>query len=268
MVLWVITLLTVMATTYGYSTRTETAAVRNRLDATKARYLAEAGVQRALYALTEPAPESRWPIDGTEKSWSTADGVVHVSVRNVTGLININGAGAELLGGILRVIGLETERRRTLTAAILDWRDPDSLRVAGGAEDMDYAAALRSYDAKDAPFHNVDELQLVLGMTAATFQKVEPYLTVHGGHTEVNPQFAPREVLLAMPGLDAQRRDSMLAYRSNTGTAGVLSPGTGTFRVAVQAELPSGARHSLRAVIQVRSGPVPQFTVLSWKENG
>ena len=272
MVLWVLALLTVMATSFSYASRTETAAVRNRLDAAKARYLAEAGVQRALYALAEPDPERRWPIDGTEQEWSIDDAVVRIAIRDEAGLININRVEHDLLDGILRVIGLDTSRRQEIVDAILDWRDSDSLRRAHGAEDVDYVIAQRSYGAKDNPFESVEELQLLLGITTSVFSKLEPYLTVHGGQSGVNPAVASREVLLAMPGVDVHDAEAILAARSHTNISNepgsASDRGSGTFRISVQAELPSGARQTLRAVIQVRSGPTTQFPVLSWKENG
>jgi general secretion pathway protein K len=268
-VLWVVALLTVMSMTYSYSTRIEALTVRNALDAMQARYLAETGVQRALWVLAEPTLALRWPADGNNHSIRTEDGMIEISIVDESAFININHAGPDLLDGILRVVGVDSRLRQPIVGAILDWRDPDSIRNASGAEDSDYAAAGLPYGAKDAPFDSVDELNLLLGMSAAVYGKLEPYSTVYGGGSGINAAVAPREVLLANPGTEMDDVESMLAERANTTreTTNAALPSSGVYRISVRAELPSGAQHTLRTIVRVAAGPDPQFTVLSWKEN-
>lgn len=268
-VLWVVALLAVMSMTYSYTTRIEALTVRNATEVAQARYLAETGVAHALWVLADPDLAMRWPADGTEHSIWTDDGLVAIAIMDESGLINVNRAGPELLDGILRVVGVDSDQRQAIVDAVLDWRDADSIRNPYGAEDADYAAAGLPYGAKDAPFAGIEELQLVAGMNAGLLQSLDPYLTVYGGQTSVNAAVAPREILLALPGIAPQQVDSMLAERADSKreSMGAAVRASGIFRISIRAELASGARHGLRAIVRVVPGPRPQFTVLSWKED-
>jgi general secretion pathway protein K len=273
-VLWVLTLLTLVAAAVAGSTRTTSTLARNSVEAIKARRLAETGFQSALLGLAETEPARRWAADGSEHAWSTEHGSLRVSIRDEAAFVNINHAGPELLGGLLGVAGIDGERREALVDAVLDWRDQDSIRRLRGAEDDDYAAAGRTYGAKDGPFDNTAELQSVLGMSAAIFESIEPFVTVYGRHAGVNRAAAPREVLLAMPGFDAPGVDRIVDERqaAQPGEGGLRSAASvvrpDIVRVTVHAELPSGARHGLRVVVRLRAALSGEHAILSWQDVG
>ncbi len=262
-VLWTLALLMVVATEFAYSTRTEARLARNVVDTARARYLAEAGVARGIYALSHPDPQRRWRTDGTVYRFPLPPGEVRVAVHDESGFIDLNTASAGLLDGLLRVAGIEDSARPLLIDAILDWRDADSLRRLHGVEDPDYRRAGMEYGAKDAPFDSVTELLLVPGVSPALYRRVEPWLTVHTA-ASVNTHTAPREVLLALPGADAGQVDALIASRSETDTQRA-SPNH-TYRLVAEAHLPSGVRATLRAVFRIetaRAGAT-QVSVLEW----
>ena len=64
LVLWVLVLLTVIAASFALSARTEGVQARMVFDTTKARYIAEAGLNRAVYELRNPDVDARWVADG------------------------------------------------------------------------------------------------------------------------------------------------------------------------------------------------------------
>lgn len=267
-VLWVMALVTVMAGTYAYSKRLEAAGARNELDSAAARYLAEAGVKRALYALGDPDPQQRWPADGKEQLWSMGDARLWIAIQDTTGLIDINRADLAIIDGILEVVGVEANRRRQITDAVGDWRDRDSVRRANGAEDGDYAAAGSAHGAKDGRFDDVSELGLLPGMTARDVRMLEEFLTVYGGGRDVNPAVAPKSVLLALEksGLGSAVARPGARDARTTGAAAAGSPGRRSYRISVAVELASGARYGLRAVLRMSGGRAPQAAVLSWDE--
>lgn len=272
LVLWTITLLAVIAGSFAYSMRTGTFVTRNAVDIAQARYLAEAGVQRALLALLDPDPAQRWAGNGSVRAWSFGGGVLAISVRDEAGLIDLNRAPPELLDGILRVGGVPQAARPRLVDAILDWRDADHLNHLHGAEDKAYRLADRAYAAKDAPFEAVEELQLVLGMPVAVFEKLEPFLTVYSGQGGVNQSTAPREVLLALPNADADTVDSLLAARTSAGGDGEQASAANharqgnVYRITVHAQMPSGTTYGVRAVVQLSPTQTAGFLVREWKE--
>ena len=262
-VLWVITLLSVVAANFAYSMRTETNVARNNMDRTQARYLSEAGVRAAIWALSHPEPAVRWRSDGSSRRLRIGDGVVQVSVRREAGLIDLNKASPAVLGGLLAVFDVESDRRTQIVDAILDWRDKDDLRRVSGAEDREYIAAGRDRGAKDAAFHAVAELQTVLGMTPGLFRRLEPFLTVHAGGTP-DTAAAPLEVLLAQPGIDAARAQAILAQRGRDDA--VATKLGGVFRITARASGPAGGSFTLRAVVKISAGKQFAVTVLKWSE--
>src|SRR5690606_20283379 len=149
---------------------------------------------------------------------------VMISVRDVAGLIDLNTASRELLGGLLMVAGVPADGQNRLLDAIEDWRDPDDIPLLEGAEDKDYLAAGLPYGAKDGPFDDVTELQQVLGISPALYQRMEPSLTVYSGQGGIDPTVAPREVLLAIPGVDLQLIESYLEERRVTAARGDIPP--------------------------------------------
>jgi DNA uptake protein ComE-like DNA-binding protein len=71
--------------------------------------------------------------------------------------INLNTATAAMLQALPRMTP-------ELAAAIIDWRDADSIVSDGGAEDETYQRLNPPYRCKNGPFESVDELRLVYGM--------------------------------------------------------------------------------------------------------
>ena len=135
-VLWIVTLLSVMAASFAYSMRTETSLATFAMERAQARALAEAAIAYAAQKLLlQPDPESPWPVEGTPKTWRFGGGEVSISVVESTGKIDLNHANRELLAGLLSNEGLADDEIDTLLDAIEDWRDPDDLRRLQGAED-------------------------------------------------------------------------------------------------------------------------------------
>ncbi len=262
-VLWVITLLSVVATNFAYSMRTETNITRNNMERTRARHLAEAGVRAAVWALSHPDAEARWRSDGQSRRLAIGGGVVEVRVRREAGLIDLNKASPAIIEGLLQVFEVDPDRRDQLVNAIQDWRDKDDLRRVNGAEDREYIAAGRDQGAKDAPFDAVSELQTVLGMTPELFRKLEPFLTVHAGSARIDTGAAPLEVLLAQPGIDAAGAQTLLAQRD--GAAARTAAG-GVVRITARAAGPGGSGFSLRAVVRIKPGRQIGVSVLEWAE--
>lgn len=198
-VFWLIVLLTGIAAAYHAEARVEARLLAAAVHHAQAEALAEAGIWLAVYEhmTTSAAAERAARVTRT----LDVDGAsVAVTVADASGLINLNGAPAELLAALLAArSGLDAAQQAAAVDAILDWRDGDDTRRPKGAEDADYAAAKEPHGAKDAPFAAVDELRLVRGVTPAAYRAIAPALTVFGSHARVNAAAAPPEVLAALP---------------------------------------------------------------------
>ena len=213
-VLWVLVLLSLIAASFSRTTRTEVEFARNLVDNAKAEALADAGVYRAIIGVSEPLESDKWLANGTPYVIQFPGGEVTVTIQDEVGKIDLNETQDSLLQGLFTLAGVEPLVSWGLVDAIVDFRDTDHLTKAKGAEDKEYAAAGLPHDAKDAPFESVEELRQVMGMTYDLYEKVAPLLTVHSRRPGFNPNFAPREVLLALPGVGDEKVDAFLDERS------------------------------------------------------
>lgn len=280
LVLWVTALLAVAAGSFSLSMRRETGVVRNLVEAAQAEQLAEGGVQRGMLELLNPDRDGRWPRDGGIQPVEIGGVPVQVAIRDEGGKIDLNGAPGELLDGLLAAVGVEEDRRLALVDAILDWRDPSEEHRLHGPSEADYRAAGYSHGPGNEPFRDIEELRLVHGMTAELYARLAPWITVHTGAAGVNPEFAPRQVLLALPGVEAAQVDSYLEQRRQHREGGLppppfaaadgayLSGAAGiAYSVAAFVRLPGGTRAGVEAVVGLAAGsPEKPFRVLGWRD--
>ncbi|MFP4209525.1 MAG: general secretion pathway protein GspK [Wenzhouxiangella sp.] len=277
-VLWVLVLLTIVVGVYAVLARTEGLQARYLFDTTAARYAAEAGLHRAVFELRNPDMETRWVADGRAYPVTIGDAEVELQVADETGRIDLNNAEEAFLAELFMSVGVEEQEAVFMAAAIADWRDTDDLMRIYGAEIDEYVAAGYPYGPANEPFGTVEELQQVIGMTYPLFQRVEPLLTVDGGR-EVNPAFAPVEVLALLPDMDRELAElfveeremahpaDMNALMMPTGQMVSLRSRGRAYRIRSRAELDNGAWTVIEATVALgntaRGRP---FRVLRWKE--
>ena len=268
LVVWLLALLTAVVGAFALAARTENLEGRVLSDGVVADEAARAGLEYAMTRVVELEPARQWLPDGRDYAWSFNDIDVKVNIVDESGKIDLNGADLDLIANLIIAVGEPRDRARKLAAAIVDWRDPDSLsQIEGGAEDPDYESASLPYGAKDAPFESVAELQQVLGMTPELFAKLESSLTVYSGQSRPNELYADAPVLKAL-GLDPER---VIAERRRPRLPGetpaLVGAGTGTYSIESRARLRSGRVSILRAVIRAGNSGVPgsAYTPLRWE---
>lgn len=224
-VLWMVTLLSVIASNFAYNMRSDLQVTRNLLSSSQAQALADAGIERALYELTKPAADTRrWKPDGLRHEFEL-DGVkIAVTVADESGKIDLNSAQDTLLKAILGSAGMAEEQSLALLDALLDWRDQDSQRRPRGAEEEDYRAAGKKAVPSNRPFETQEEVRQVMGVTPELYQKISGMLTVYSKQPGINPAFAPREVLQAIPGLEVAQLEAYLSQRQQNLEQGLPPP--------------------------------------------
>jgi general secretion pathway protein K len=265
LVMWLVALLTALIGAFAMSARIEHMQGRALSRGVVAEQAARAGLEYALTRVVLPDPESQWAPDGRAHPWQLGEVVVEVRIVDESAKVDLNLAGFPLLSGLLRAVGAEPQLAESVAAAIVDWRDPDTLtQAAGGAEDAQYAQAGRPYGAKDAPFDTIAEVEQVLGMTPALYELIAPHVTVHSGQAQPDQRFAS-EVVLAAMGVSA---GPMVAQRRFPRAGGVVGGGSGTYSIDSSARLPDGQRAVLRALVRTGAGDLPgsAYTVLRWEE--
>ncbi len=280
LVLWVVTLLSVIAGNFAFSMRGEAQIARNLLSTAQAQAQADAGVQRAWYELMKPSTElNRWLGDGTPHDLALADGALRVSIQDESGKIDLNTTSEALLVGLFRSVGMGAESATALADSVQDWRDPDKLRRLHGAEEAEYLAAGKSYAPSNAPFETVDEMQRVLGMTPALFSLLEPALTVHSKQPGINTAVAQREALLAIPGVNPDMvqqflvlRQSMVANQQSAPVfvgAGAFASGPAgvpVYTARSEVKMSDGTVFVRQAIARVTRDPKRPVMLLAWGE--
>jgi len=224
LVLWVISLLTVMAGSFALSMRRETAITMGIKNNALALAVAESGLAIAELMLLNPDQNQRWRADGSIYEIITNNANVRVRLLSEAGKVDINKADQVLLEALMTNIPSETEQKAKLVGAIIDWRDADDLVHSDGAEKNEYKQAGLSYQPSNKPFQNLEELQLVLGMNEAIFLQLEPLITVYSGQATVSVQQAAKEVLQFIPGLDTGLIDTYMTARMESAINNLAMP--------------------------------------------
>ena len=277
LVLWLTALLTVIAGGFAYAMRNEAMAARNTMSQAQGRALADGAVQRMAFELMRPRTLAEaWSPDGTVHTWAEGDARVNVNALDESGKIDINSAPETLLNGLLQTVGqVDAATAARLVDAIGDWKDPDDLRRPNGAEAPDYQAAGLSYKPANALFESVAEVQRVLGMTPAIFARLAGSLTVFSGMPGINPSYASRAVLMAVPGATDAIVDTYISQRNAALAARQPLPvfplgGGGTainvWRIRAEVTTADGAIFIREAVVRPGQPPGPAVTVLDWQQ--
>lgn len=272
LVLWLVALLTALVGAFALSARIEHLQQRVQDDAGRAHEIGRAGVAYAMSRLRADPLRPPWQPDGRSYRWRY-DGVqVDIRVEDETGKVNINLADPALLQAFLQAMEVPADLSGRLAGAIVDWRDADDLSPpGGGAEAADYVAAGLPHGPRNGPFETLGELQRVLGMTPELFQRMRPFITLHGRQSRPDPRFAQGPVLLAL-GLDA---DAILAQRrqqqadpDDVPGASAFAGGSGTYSIECRVTDERGRIALIRAVVRNgRSGTTGQaYTMLQWEQ--
>ena len=275
--LWITILLTVIASGFAFSMRSEALATRNALSLARVRAAADGAIERTAFELGRPAVPDAWTLDGSPHSWHEDDVSITVSAVDEASRIDINVAPDALLKSMLLSQGIEDDRAAHLAEAIADWRDPDDFKRPNGAEEADYRAAGLKYGPSNGPFETVAEIGRVLGMTSELYARIVPLVTVYSRQPGVNTNTASREVLLALPNATAESVDAFLSQRAAALAAklpippfppaqGYLSGRIPVWRIRAEATLPDGVTFAREAVLRPSSDPVRPLVALAWLE--
>ena len=230
-VLWILTILMVIVFSFSYMARTETYSTLSFKNGTGDKFLAEAGIERGIMELfyrqfykdqtVDIDSSQRWNVDGTPYEGQLGDGFYTVRITSEQGKVDINAASEVVLKNLFLNLGIQSEEVDTIVDSIMDWKDPDNLRRLHGAESDYYISLQNPYKAKDADFETVEELLLVKGMTPEILYGTKDrkgainFLTVNSQQATIDVNAAPKEVLMALPGVSPELADSIIESRQS-----------------------------------------------------
>ena len=195
LVIWVLSLLTIMAGSFALTMRRETTVISALKDNAEVLSMAETGLTIAQHMLFLADKEKSWQADGSIYSLQLQGAEIRIRSFSEQGKIDINKANEELLMKLMALTFEELDEQQALVSAIIDWRDRDDLVEMNGAEKQQYEDAGLAYHPSNKDFQLVEEIQMVLGMNDTIYQQIKPLITVHSGKPDVDQEVASEEVL-------------------------------------------------------------------------
>ena len=221
-VLWIMVGLSLLALTLAATVRTEATLAAASGEAEQAYFFARGALETVLYRIAYPDPDpgkqrALFPYSGGMNHYrvSSRNMRCHVSLMDEAGRLDLNTASPEILARLLSIVGANPARAEALATAVVEWRTPVPRPGPSGA--------------RGRPFGFVEELLQVPGVDRellygrarrrkdgrTVFQRgLMDFLTVYSGTSRVNVNYAPAEVLAALPGMDRERARSLVAARS------------------------------------------------------
>lgn len=206
--LWALFLLSAVVISWALDIDSRLTLNGNANRVVEAEAMAASGSEIAMHPAVKPgSPLLRGGVSRTQ----TYD----VRISGEGGRLNLNWVVAgenparlELLRKYLEVKGVELNDRDHMIDCLLDWVDPDNLVRLNGAE------AEGDYRPANTLLARVDDLKRVKGWEDFTSQSNwDAGLTVNS-MGPIDLAYAPRDLLLALPGLTEQKVDAFMQLRS------------------------------------------------------
>jgi general secretion pathway protein K len=255
-VLWTLVLIGFIVAHLTASGRTEIRIAGNLVANSASQAAADGAIFEAIFNLSDPQPEQRWPVDGTPRQVAVGGIQVILRVEDEASWINPSTASPALVEALLRVTGSDPDTARRIATAISEWVGSAAAPRQQEALLADYRAAGLDYGPPGAPFETLSELGRVLGMTPAVLLAIRPHLTLFGPQ-EPNPATTDPVVAAAL---------------AMTSTAGqpVVQPGPAVapdalmVRITALAAGPGNARVTRTAVVRTAVTLPQGYAVLAW----
>ena len=239
-VLWVLIILSAVALSLTASARLEAQTALAERDAIVAERLALAGLEMADFLgarrLGTPAENiDGLPIavvaPGIQYRIDFPEGAVDLFLESDNGRIDPSRASPDILARFFRTWTGDPRRGSRVAEAIVDWRDANDQAQLEGAESFFYAP--QGYAPRNGPL-GVGDLPLIRWLETQDFlptvfegpsgpyvrESLSKHLARVPTEGGVNPNFASRWVLAALPGLTPDDADRVIAERARGFFAG------------------------------------------------
>lgn len=243
-VLWLMVAVASLGATFSLAAREAIATARNRAAASRASWQAYDCLERARAAIHDALAETGTGARSAS-AWLSLDTVIaragierrqpcRLDVHVAGAALDVNALDGEILRRLFRASGVPPTRADSLTDALLDWRDTDSIPRLFGAEAEWYAGALRAAP-RNAPLAADRELMLVRGFDRES--ALHSLLSIEKARVFFDR--APLAVIAALPGL-GEEAIARVAERRARGVSTIDLQ-------ALTAELSAEAQASMRA---------------------
>jgi general secretion pathway protein K len=179
-VLWTLVLIAFIVAHVTANGRTEIRIAGNLVANAVAQAAADGAIFAAVFNLSGPQPEQRWPVDGNARELVIGHSRVLLRLEDEASWINPNSTSPALVEALLRTTGTDPQSARRLAMAISEWVGSVPVARPQNAVLADYRAAGLDYGPPGASLEALDELGRVLGMTSTVLAAIRPHLTLYG----------------------------------------------------------------------------------------
>jgi general secretion pathway protein K len=276
-VLWILAALAALASTYSIYLGNAAFATQINDDRLRIRNAISTGIELSAYQLLA-VPEQARPPQGAFTA-RLARATIDASFASESARVDLNAAPQNLLEGLFAAVGVDPAQAASFADRVIGWRkkaDP----VGQNSEVEAYKEAGLDYAPRQAPFQNVLELPLVLGLPPHIVERILPLVTVYSGHPEIDIRVAPPEVLAALPNVTPDQLQKVLGARMQNpedgdallkllGSSQALAndKSNPTAPVRMQIRLDNGRTARAEVVILVMQNEDEPFRVLSWRDD-
>jgi general secretion pathway protein K len=253
-VLWTLVLIGFIVAQLTTTGRTEIRIANNIVTNSAAQAAADGAIYEAIFNLSDPEPEQRWPVDGNAREVGIGASKVTIWLEDEAWRINPSLTSPALLEALLRVTGSDPESARRVANAIAEW--VGSIPEARPRDTVvaDYRAAGLDYGPPGEPLETLDELSRVLGMTPALLAALRPHLTLFG---PPQPSAASADPIVAA-ALAASKQAAVIP------SAAQPPPDMLTTRITASAVGPSNAHATRSAIVRFGAMLPHGYEVLAW----
>lgn len=220
-------------------------------------------------------------------------GVVHVSVQDEAGKIDLNVGPIDALAGLCQELHIDGAICAALMDGVADKRRAIAPPAPPGSPPLlprfnlnggqVFGVGTQSLNQlQNTAFSAVDELATLPGVDAVTLERLRPFVSVYSQSPRIDPAAAPREVLLALPGVNPRQVEQLLEARAALSLNPLLPPtalpplsgvenyvASGQMRIATilaTGVTESGAAYTRRAIVAVTGVPVHPLQTLEWRQ--
>ena len=274
-VLWILGALSALLSIYAVFVIDTAAGFSVYDDRLRSESLVSAALELTAHRQLSAPAQSR-PTHGRFR-FHLGQGNVAVEFQSEAARIDLNAAPKPLLAGLFLVLGARREYAETYADRVISWRTAQSRDQT--SESLAYRTAGLAYEPRGAKFPNASELTLVRDLPAGLVERALSYVTVFNGRPQVNILDAAPEVIAALPGINSERLNAVLAQRQASPDDGkallallgearqyaTIEAGK-TVRANVKITFDNGQKASSEVVILIFDEGDEPYSVLSWHD--
>ena len=297
-----ILVLTLVVFALSSSVRVADEELANRKEHLQSYYLARGGIFTTAALLTEVSAPEKASLRPGQRSvgWVEGTGRVDVEITDENGKIDLNWASETILERLLGALGSDLQSARSVATAIVEWRNPSSLTRWGSAVASSNLLQFDPSQPTKIDYRSVEELLNVPGVTPELFygryvrrdegrflrqSGLIDCVTVDSKSTQININYAPYPVLLALTPEDPRVADYIVAGRekqpfhspsdltsefpaslSAETLSALTTQNSGRYSLLSSGRIHGGTVARIQAVVNVLGVSNGRFQLVSWKD--